>query len=201
MVFDPAGDGVYLGLDIYFASRAQIYHVHDDFSQPPELVMDAIPPEPIIEEAAKILNLLISEEEKLEVYVDLAQEYSDDANARFIVSYESFWQKRMDLFSDYADNAYTLNPSVIEYKLYAGLAAYQKGENERAMNLLEGLDLSDYYPFQSILKLSILEKLWAPIDSQTAIQYHNQRQAILDEYDVHGYYEATILPRLDALDE
>ena len=41
VVFDPKGDGFYLAVGLHYASCEDIYHIHEDFSRPPELFMEA----------------------------------------------------------------------------------------------------------------------------------------------------------------
>ena len=49
MVFDPQGDGFYLGLGTYYAARQDIYHIHNDFSRAPDLYARSLSLEPIVE--------------------------------------------------------------------------------------------------------------------------------------------------------
>ncbi len=174
--------------------------VHGDFSRPPELFMEAVPIKPAVEEAARIRNMLVSREEKLQAYVDLAQKYKDDANTYFLVAYHSFQQSRWDMFADYAEKAYSMKPFVTEYKLFAGIAAYQQKEPDRAIKLLESIEFSELHPWQEIYRLRMLEKAWASKNPEISNQYNAQKQAILDRYDAHLYYEKEIAPLFEELD-
>ena len=200
MVFDPNGDGFYLATGPSYAACRNIYHVHGDFSRPPELFRGAVPIKPAVEEAARIRNMLVSREEKLQAYVDLAQKYNDDANAYFLVAYHSFQQSRWDLFANYAEKAYSMKPFVTEYKLFAGIAAYQQKEPDRAIKLLESIEFSELHPWQEIYRLRMLEKTWASRNPEISDQYNAQKQAILDRYDAHLYYEKEISPLFEELD-
>jgi len=199
IIFDPKGDGAYVALGQYYAARQKVYHIHDDFSKPPELVVDAIPLAPVVEEAAQIENLLLSDKDRLPAWVDLAQKYAADANAQFMAAYNGYKQGRIDLLAAYAPKAYALNPAVPEYRLYAGMAAYHQGEMEQAQALLEGVQSSDLYPEQEIYRLNVLEKAWASSSPEKSAQYRTQREALLAQFDAQEYYQSKLLPRLDKL--
>ena len=94
MVFDPHGDGFYVGLGTYYAARQDVYHVHEDFSRSPELFMEAVPLDPLVEEVARIENRLVSRQQKLEAFVELARQNTDDANIHFIVARYGFLLSR-----------------------------------------------------------------------------------------------------------
>ena len=194
VVFDPHNDGFYLAVGDSYAACQNVYHVHDDFSRAPDLFMPAVPMNPVVREAARIKNLLLSEEEKLLAYIDLAQKYNKDANAQFTVAYHSFLQSGWELFADYAQRAYSMQPFVREYQLFAGIAAYQQKERERAIELLQDIESSDLHPWQEIYRLIVLEKAWAAINPQKSAQYRAQRQALLEKYDAQEYYEKEIAP-------
>ena len=137
MIFDSKSNGFYMAVGPYFAARQNIYHFYDDFSKQPELFMPAIPIEPVIEQAAQIENRLISRIEKLQAFINLASQYKNDANVQFIVAYKSFQLSKLDSFATYAEKAYATKPDNAEYRIYAGMAAYQKKDTERAINLLD----------------------------------------------------------------
>jgi len=196
MVFDPQGDGFYLAWGVHYAARQDVYHIYEDFSRPPELFMPAIPLDPIVEEVARVENRLVSRKEKLAAFVALAQAYPQDAYANFVVAHESFRQSRWDLFADHAEKAYMLEPTVVDHQLYAGLAAYQREDMDKAVALLKGIDVRHLHPWQKLYRLVALKKA----DPKKAAQYERAIQAILDEHDAHAYFEKDILPLLDALD-
>jgi len=153
----------------------------------------------VVEEAAQIENLLLSDKDRLPAWKDLAQKYAADANAQFMAAYNGYKQGRIDLLAAYAPKAYALNPAVPEYRLYAGMAAYHQGEMAKAQALLEGVQSSDLYPEQEIYRLNILEKAWASSSPEKSAQYRTQREALLAQFDAQEYYQSKLLPRLDKL--
>jgi hypothetical protein len=196
-IFDSNSEGFYIALGPYYAARQNVYHVHDDFSRPPELFMPAIPLDPRIEKAAQIENSLTSAQDKLQAFVELAKQYKDDANAQFLVAYKSF--KLVNMYPEYAEKAYAMKPDVPEYKMYAGMAAYQNKDLDKAVKLLEGVN--GRYPEQELYRLSVLEKAWTARDAQKAAQYKSQIQAILDKNEAQEYYKKNIIPLINALDK
>jgi predicted choloylglycine hydrolase len=198
MVFHPAGDGVYLALGISFAARRKVYHIHDDFSQPPELFMGEIPLRPVVEDVARAENMLIPREEKLNRYVMLAGKYSEDANMQFLVAFESFHQKRMDLFAEYAEKALSMKPDMTEYRLYAGMAAYQKGKSGKAVEMLQGIE--NLYPYQEIYRLAVLERALKKKNPERTAKIHNRMKKILSSYGAQEYFEARMIPLINALE-
>lgn len=199
ILYDPNGDGFYLGTGIYYAAMQNIYHVHSDFSQPPALFMKSVPLNPLVEEVAKIENKLVSRQEKLRDFVGLAKQYKDDANIHFLVAYDSFIQARWDLFADYARKAYTMKPSIIEYQLFAGLAAYQQKDPDSAVSLLQGIDTEKLSQVQRIYRLEVLQRAWEIKDTQKAAQCKAEIAAILNKYNAQAYYKENILPKMEAL--
>lgn len=200
VVFDPQGDGFYLAVGTSYAACQKVYHIHGNFSCPPELFMEAVPLEPVVKEAARIKNMLASKEEKLQAYIQLAQKNKEDANAHFLVAYHSFHQSRWDLFAEYALRAYSMKPSLAEYKLFAGIAAYRQKEPDKAIALLENIGPSELNPLQELSRLTVLERAWAAKDHGKYSQYAVQKQAILDEHDANLYYEKQVIPLFEKLD-
>jgi predicted choloylglycine hydrolase len=201
VVFDPYCDGFYLATGNSFAACRNVYHVHEDFSRVPELIMKAVPIKPVVEEAAEIKNRLVGGAEKLKAYVELAQKYKNDANAQFLVAYHSFMQSRWDLFADYAQRAYSMKPLVVEYKLFAGIAACQQKQYDKAINLLQNIDSSGLHPWQEIFRLTALERAWASRSAEKSAHYNAQKRAILDKYDAHVYYRKGIAPLFEELNK
>jgi hypothetical protein len=197
MIFDSKSDGFYMAVGPYYAARQDIYHFYDDFSRQPELFMPAVPIEPVVERAAKIENRLISKAEKLQAFIDLAKDFKDDANVQFVVAYKAFRLSNAGIFADFAEKAYAMKPSVPEYKLYAGIAAYYKKDMAKAVALIQ--DIEARYPEQDLIKLTVLEKACIPTDPQKSNQYKSQKQALLDKYGAGSYYESNILPLINAL--
>ena len=200
VVFDPQGDGFYLAVGTSYAACQNVYHIHGDFSRAPELFMEAVPLEPVVKEAARIKNALASKEEKLQAYIQLAQKNKEDANAHFLVAYHSFHQSRWDLFAEYAWRAYSMKPSLAEYKLFAGIAAYQQKEPDKAIELLEDIEPSELNPLQELYRLTVLENTWASKNAEKSAHYNAQKRAILDKYDAHVYYRKEIAPLFKELD-
>ncbi len=199
MIWDSRSDGFYMATGPYYAARQNIYHYFNDFSRPPELFMQAVPIEPVIEKAARIENRLISRTDKLKAFINLADEYKSDANAQFMVAYKSFRLSSMDTFRDYAARAFALQPANDEYRMYAGLAAYHKQDQGRAIRLLDSVKAR--YPEQDLIRLTVLEKASTIQDPTKAALYKTQKQLILDKYHAVSYYTKEILPLIDALDK
>jgi len=197
MIFDTKSDGFYMAVGPYYAARQDIYHFYDDFSKQPELFMPAVPIEPVIEKAAQIENRLISGSQKLDAFIELAGQYKDDANAQFLVAYKAFRLSKLDIFPDYAERAYAMNPANSEYQMYAGMAAYQKKDMEKAVSLLDGVTAR--YPEQDLFRLTVLEKATAAGDPQKSAAYKTQKQAVIDKNGAQAYYDAKVLPLVDAL--
>ena len=199
MIWDSKEDGFYMAYGPYFASRQAIYHYFNDFSKKPELVVPALPIDPIVEKAARIDNRLISKAEKLRLFIDFAQQYKDDANAQFQVAYRAFRLARTDIFVDYAQKAFSMAPSNTEYQMYAGLAAFQKKDMDKAVSLLEGVTAR--YPEQDLFRLTVLEKATAAKDPQKSARYAADKQAVIDKYGAQSYYNSALLPLISALEK
>lgn len=199
MIWDSKADGFYLAAGPYFAARQAIYHYSTDFSKQPELVVPALPIEPVVEKAAQIENRLISKAEKLKAFIELAGQFKDDANLQFWVAYKAFRLSRTDIFAGYAEKAFAMDPSNPEYQMYAGLAAFQKKDMDKAVSLLDGVTAR--YPEQDLFRLTVLEKASLAKDPQKAAQYKTQKQAVLDKYGAESYYNSALLPLVNALEK
>jgi hypothetical protein len=200
-IFDSNSEGFYLGTSHNgYTARRDIYHIHDDFSKAPELFMPAISFNPIVEKASLIENRLMDKEGKLAAYIDLANQYPDDPQAKFVVALRSFKLGKMEQFTTYAEKAYAMKPSFWEYRLFAGLAAYQKKDLDKAISLLEGVDPVKSELEVELYRLTTLKKAWANKDPQKVAVYDAQINAILDKTDAQKYYESTILLLLSKLD-
>jgi hypothetical protein len=200
VVFDPDGDGAYLAWGPYYAARQTIHHIHTDFSRPPEAVLPAVPLDAVVVAVAQVENRVISQREKLQAFVELAAQHPDDANLSFLIARKSFHLREPDRLAEFAERAYVLDPRVIEYRLYAGLAAYRQGQPERAITLLEPIPESRLFPEQALYRLWVLENAWAAQAPVAAAACAERRQAILTTHNAHAYYESAILPKLQALD-
>ncbi|MDD5398357.1 MAG: C45 family autoproteolytic acyltransferase/hydrolase, partial [Dehalococcoidia bacterium] len=199
MVFDSKSDGFYMAVGPYYAARQDIYHFYNDFSRKPELFMPAVPIEPVVEKAAQIENRLISKVEKLQAFIDLAAEFKDDANVQFIVAYKAFRLSRMDIFPGYARKAFSMDPGNSEYQMYAGMADYFNKDMEKAVDLLD--EVTARYPEQDLIRLTVLERASVSANPQKTASYKWQKQAVIDKYGAQAYYNANILPLVDALDQ
>ena len=200
IIFDPHSDGFYFGWGKSFAAKRDIYRFYEDFSIRPELYQKALYIPPMVEDMARIANALFSEDELLAAYVDLAARYSDEANARFRVGYTSFVQKRMKGYKQYALDAFAMNPFVPEYGLYAGLARYGQKQPDAAISTLEGLDTTLFTPLQSVYRAMVLERSYAATNPLKSLLYRLQYQFIISRYNAQAYFEQSILPRIDALE-
>ncbi len=197
MIFTTGTDGFYMAVGPYYAARQDIYHFYNDFSHQPELFLPAVPIEPVVEKAAQIENRLISKDEKLQAFIDLAAEFKDDANAQFLVAYKAFRLSRMNIFPSYARKAYSMDPGNSEYQMYAGMAYYLGGDMEKAVDLLDAV--AARYPEQDLIRLTVLERASVSASPQKTSTYAWQKQALLDKYGAQDYYNDAILPLIDAL--
>ena len=93
-----------------------------------------------------------------------------------------------------------MKPSLAEYKLFAGIAAYQQKEPDKAIELLEDIEPSELNPLQELYRLTVLERTWAAKDPEKSTNYNAQKRAILDKYDAHVYYRKEIAPLFEELD-
>ncbi|MBN1691784.1 MAG: hypothetical protein JW901_12285 [Dehalococcoidia bacterium] len=197
MIFDTKSDGFYMAVGPYYAARQDIYHFFNDFSRKPELFMPAVPIKPVVEKAAQIENRLISKAEKLQAFIDLANEYKDDANVQFVVAYKAFRLSRMDIFPAYARKAFAMDPGNSEYRMYAGMAHYCDKDMERAVDLLDAVTAR--YPEQDLIRLTVLERASVSASPQKTSTYRWQKQSIIDEYGAQAYYDEYLLPLIDVL--
>jgi hypothetical protein len=200
MVFDSASDGFYLAMGSSFASRRTIYHVFSDFSKPPEIFKPAVPVHPLAEKAAEIENSARSNEDMLRALVAFADDHHDDANVQFLVAYKAFRFAKADIFSEFAEKALAGKPDDPEYRLFGGLAAYQRKDLDKAIGLLELARAR--YPEQDLFKLDALERIWSEKkDTQKAGAYRAAKQTLLDQHGVRRHFLKKLRPLLDALDK
>ncbi len=160
--------------------------------------MKGLPLDPVVEETARIKNMLISRSARVDAHAALADRFPDDAYAQFKAAYNAFLTSRIDVFANYAERAYRLDPSVDEHKLYAGMAAYHRGLTDQAAALLEEIDPDGLHPEQEAFRLAVLERRVGAVYPTLAGQYAARREALLAEYDAAGYFERQ-LRRIDAL--
>ena len=93
-----------------------------------------------------------------------------------------------------------MKPFTAEYKLFAGIAAYQQKEPDKAIALLEDIEPSELNPLQELYRLTVLENTWASKNAEKSAHYNAQKRAILDKYDAHVYYRKEIAPLFKELD-
>ena len=198
MIFDSRSEGFYLAVGPSFASRRNICRVFSDFSRPPELSLPARAIQPLAERAAEIDNRLDSEADKLRSFRQLAERNREDANAQFLVAFKSFLYSKPEIFTQFAEKAFAQKPEVSDYRLFAGLAAYQKNDPAKAIALLEAMKAR--YPEQDLFRLTILERSWAGKDPRIAARYRTQRQGLLDRHGATSFFNKKLLPLLNALD-
>ena len=184
IVFDPKGDGYYVAFGSYYSARHDVYHVYNDFSKQPDLVMKAIPINPAVADTASVYMELENRDKKLAKLVELARKYPNDANMQFVTGFHAYLLSKMDIFTQYCEKAYSMSPQVVEYKFFAGVAAYEKKDFDTAVKLLEGITEQDLkYPAEEIYRLTILEKINAARDPAKAAGYSQQKLVLLDKYD------------------
>ncbi len=199
MIWDSTKDGFYMAVGPYYAARQDIYHYFDDFSKKPELFMPAVPIDPLVEKAAQIENRLVSKDRKLQAFVELAAQYPNDANVHFLVAHKSFKLKKVERFADSAEKAYAMNPNNPEYRIFAGLAAFRKKDMDRTIALLEGA--AARYPELELYRLTALERACAGKDAKKAEAYAALKKTLLDTHGAAEYYEASLLPLVEALEK
>jgi len=201
IVFDPDCDGFYFAWGTYHASRNDIYHIHEDFSQPPERFMEAVKLDTLVEQEAIIENRLISRPEKLEAFIEMAKQNQKDAHIQFVVAFNAFHQSNFDVLICYAKKAYSLEPELADHRLYAGMAAYLEKGFDKVIELLEAIGSKQLYPNQELYRLSVLEKAWSGKDPEVSLKYTRIKSDLLDEHDAQVCFESVMLPLLSALDK
>jgi hypothetical protein len=199
VVFDPGGDGFYFAAGPYFTARQDVYHVYSDFSRQPDIFMKAVPNDPRAEEFAKIGMSLKSNPEKLSAMAAMARKYPDDPTAQFLAAYHGFLQSNMQIFREFAGKPYVLDQQNIEYRLFAGMAAYQKKDSEAATRLLESFASDQLYTAEELFRLSVLERVYAVKDAAKSSSYSQIILAILKNYDAVTYFNKEIQPLISAL--
>jgi len=198
IIFDPENNGFYMALGQHYAARRNVYHFYDDFSRRPELYMAAKPLDPVVEQEADIYNMLLGNEDKLLQYIAMAKKYPYNANAQFLAAFHAFNAQRYDLFTPFAAKAYTMDKSNMEYRLYAGLAAYYQANNHLAAELLEDIDDTELYGYEKVLAYAVLERV-LPHNKQKAYFYGRKLNEILAENHAFDYYKENYLPLLKTL--
>jgi hypothetical protein len=199
MIFDSASDGFYLAMGPSFASRRTIWHIFSDFTKQPELFLTPAPVHPLAEKTAEIENSGLNDEGKLGAMIAFADDHAHDANAQFLVAYKAFRFSRPAVFSQFAERALDGKPAEPEYRLFAGLAAYQQKDLDKAIALLESAAARN--PEQELFRLAVLERAWADKDAQKASLCRAEKQALLDRHGVREYFKKKLQPLLDALEK
>jgi hypothetical protein len=196
VIFDPLGDGFYLGVGPYYAARQNIYHYFEDFSRIPELFAPAVPLRAVDVEVAHIDNLLITAEEKRQEWIRLSRKFQDDAHVQFLAANLSFWTRHPDDLFLYAQKALDLDSGVAEHRLLVGIGAYQTGQRDLAIKILEAIEPGELYPHLELLRLYALEKACADCDSVRSGEYAAKKQALIIKNKAADYYEKKLLPVL-----
>jgi hypothetical protein len=188
IIFDPGGDGYYVAFGPYYSARHDVYHIYSDFSRQPELFMKAVPINPVVADTASIYMDLENRDKKLAGLVALADKYPGDANMQFVAGYHAYLLSNMDLFTQYCEKAYSMNPQVVEYRFFAGVAAWEKKDFDTSVKLLESISEQDLkYPAEEVYRLTILEKIYTDKDPAKAAAYHQQKISLLDRYNARSY--------------
>jgi hypothetical protein len=184
IVFDPKGDGYYVAFAPYYSALHDVFHIYNDFSRQPDLFMKAIPINSVVADTAYIYMELENRDKKLAKLDELAEKYPDDANMQFVTGFHAYLLSRMDLFTQYCEKAYFLSPQTVEYKFFAGVAAFEKKDFDVAIELLEGISGQDLkHPAEEIYRLTMLEKIYAVKDPAKISGYSQQKLALLEKYD------------------
>ncbi len=189
MVLDPDGAGVYLAWGEQYCSRANFYYIHEDFSTPPELIAPQIPLSEKVLELCSVKHQLVPPSQKLEGYLRLANKYSEDADFQFQVAYQAYTLCKREAFIEYAEKAFQLQPQNAEYRLYAGIAAFWRGDEEDSLQRLEYFNPQDLFLREEIYRLTVLERI-----SPCPQDYHTQLEEILSRNNADHYYRKEIVP-------
>ena len=188
VVFDPQMRGFYLSWGEQYCSRADFYYVHEDFSMTPELFSPEIPLTEKMIRMCEVDFLLVEPDQKLPGYLNLAQEYPQDADFQFQVAHLAFTTGNRELFIPYAEKASQLRPDVAEYRLYAGIAACWRGDKKAACTYLETLPAGELFLQENLYRLTILELV-----SSEPLQYSRELDILLQDETLKLYYQEKIL--------
>lgn len=199
IIFDPEGDGLYASIHPYYSASQTIFHIHHDFSKPPRPAFtgEALPD--LVESAAKIENELLTRLEKIVRYKQLSVQHPQDARLHFLVGYYSYLEGDLASFPDEVEAAYRLAPEVEEYRLCAGMAAFHRGDLEKAAKLLAGIPAEQLNLEQELRRLTLLAKAVTGKDPERAKEYIKKRDAILVEQDAVEFFTSTWLPQIEKL--
>lgn len=200
VVFDPDTQDFYMGVGIYYAARQNVYRYYDDFSRQPALFREGAAMKPALVECARIHNLLLENSEYRDQYAALTGRYKDDPQVYYLAAFYSFLAKTLDAYAEYAETAYRLAPEVGEYRLFAGLAAFQGGDPEKAVALLKDLKLVPVERKHEPLRLYALQRCYEEIESPEAKRYKEELEQFLQQYGAHEYFIQTWKPLFDRSD-
>jgi predicted choloylglycine hydrolase len=197
VAFDPEGLDFYMGVGVYYAARQNVYRFYDDFSRQPVLFRAGAVMRPAVVEIARIHNLLLDNAGYRDAYQDLTNKYKDDPQVYYQVAYYSFQSKSLAQYAAYADTAFQLAPEVGDYRLFAGLAAWQSGDARRAVELLEGLKLDGVVRKHESLRLYALQQGYKGLDDIKSQLYAHELDKFLARFGAQDYFETTWKPLLD----
>ena len=189
MVFDPEGQGIYLAWGEAYCSRANFYYIHEDFSIPPDLAAPQIPPTEKMTRACEVQFMLVPPPEKLAAFLHLAEQFPDDADFQFQAAYQAFLLNNTEAFLQHAEKAFQLQPKAAEYRLYAGIAAFQRGDKDLSFRRLERFGPAELFPKEELFRLTVLGQIFP--DRQ---EYPAALQAIVDAHDGSEFYRQHIIP-------
>ncbi|RPJ57856.1 MAG: hypothetical protein EHM12_08735 [Dehalococcoidia bacterium] len=198
LIYGPKMDGFYYAYSPSYSAWRDVYFQGNDFSKPPVLYRKGIPVSDAVEEYAAERISVIPDKDRIKDYVAMAAKYSDDAQMQFLAGYHAFVLKQPDQYASYFDKAYAMKPSNVEYKLFAGLAAFTVKNNEKAISILEDIKPGDLYPAEELYRLTGLQKAWTDKDQQKADRYGQQINVILDKYGAEKIYKTRILPLINS---
>jgi tetratricopeptide (TPR) repeat protein len=194
VIFDPDSDGMYVSFDEQFACADDVYHIHEDFSQPPERVYPALEIDPVMLAVARINNGLLTSTERFNQYLELVEEFPNNAMVHFWVAYEALDRGEFELMAEHADRAYELDPTIPDVRLMGGLAASYQGNTATAIDILEAIESDTLSPYHNAVRLGVLEQLYTPVDPALAGDYGAELNELLTGLNAHSYYASSIQP-------
>jgi hypothetical protein len=165
LIFHPQGKGIYLATGNYYASRNAVVFYPDDFREAPSLYKAALPLEPVVEQAARLLNSFAGRQELYQSWCRLAEQYPNEAFVEEYAGWAAFacgnktdWVKRIELASE-------LEPDFAEYKIMAACGAFYQQNYSQVITLLEPVDPGKLISVKyQALRLELMAKSYRDID-------------------------------------
>lgn len=180
-LFDPEGDGFHFAADRSFAGMAEVWHYHEDFSRPPELMAPALEMDPVIRADAMIENMPLAPADKLTRRLELLGSWPEDGNLHWVIAATALEAGNLDLAAEHGVIAHKLAPEVPEYGLLAGAGHLKKGDKPEGIRLLENLPASGLTPQQQMVRLYLLSRTDAAGDWQDRLDAMLQNPALREE--------------------